>query len=59
MSPDEKVLFWPRMNMSEFAAHPMDTAKERGAHRPSIAIPNNEGEFFATGETVVTNRRVW
>ena len=53
---DEIGLFWPRMNMSEFAGHSVDTTKERGAHRLLIDIRNNGGRFFAVDENVVMNR---
>ena len=59
MPPDEIGLFWPRMNMSKFAAQSVDTTKERGAHPLLIDIHNNGGRSFAVGEDVVMNRRVW
>ena len=57
--PDDIGLFWTRMDMSEFAAHSVDTTKERGAHRLLIDIRNNGGGSFDAGENVVMNRRVW
>ena len=59
MPPDEIGLFWPRMRLSEFAAHSVDTTKERGAHRLLIGNRNNGGRSFAAGENAVMNRRVW
>ena len=59
MPPDEIGLCWPRTNMSEFAAHSVDPAKERGSHRLLIDIRNNEARSFAVGENAVMNRRVW
>ena len=59
MPPDEIGLFWPTMNMSEFAAHCVDTTNKRGSHRLLIDIRNNGGGSFDAGENVVMNGRVW
>ena len=53
--PDEIGLFWPRMNMSIFDAHSVDTTKKRGAHLLLIEICNNGSRSFSVGENVVMN----
>ena len=50
MPPNEIGLFWSRTNMSQSAAHSVDTTKKRGA---------DGGGSFTIGENIVMNRRFW